>query len=145
MLSYVPYDHRHLIFLTSDSVYVYEGLCSNWKKISILVFICGQISAIMDKNCWPSIISEIGRMTTHFVGNFVLIKIQVRTQGEKWQKLYIGSVAHAKVLWLHNLSRQQIIVNFEINTNQCWNGYFLKRFKSNTTLFRYHGLVLKKK
>ena len=77
VLSYVPYDHQRLPFLTSDS----ESSCSNLHSF----FICGQKSAIMDKRCWLGKISEIGRVTTHFVGNFMLIKNQ---QGQKrivWQ------------------------------------------------------------
>ena len=49
------------------------------KKIYIPFFIRGQKSAIMDEKCWGSKISEIGLVTTHSVGNFMLIKNQVRT------------------------------------------------------------------
>ena len=72
VLSYVPYIHRRLLFPTSDS----ESSCSKSEK-------SGQKSAIMDKKCWLGKISEIGQVTTHFVGNFMLIKNQFRKQGQK--------------------------------------------------------------
>ena len=65
VLSCVLYDHRRLPFLTFDP----ESSCSKSEK-KIPFFIRGQKSAIMDKKCWLSKISEIGQVITHFIGHY---------------------------------------------------------------------------
>ena len=79
ILSYVLYDLRRLLFLTIDS----ENSCSKIEKESTFPF----SFVVNNLPLWKKMLTKQNfrkfRVTTHFVGTFMLIKNQVRTQGQK--------------------------------------------------------------